>query len=286
MTDRARQHTVIDPDRERQRWDRSGPFWDRWADAMADPADRINRPLLERLDLRPGHRLLDLAAGAGEPALTAASLVGPDGLVLATDLAPAMLTGARRRAGTAPSLVFGAADMTRLPFADASMDRVSCRLGLMFVPDDRQAVEEMRRVLRPGGRAAVAVWGPRTDNTLFAELGRVVAGHLGPDADQALEVLFRHADPGRTADLFRQAGFSDVSETAVLTDAATQLDRPFWRPALEMVFGPLLQDLPMVIRQQIDTDIVRAFARLAGSDGKIYLRMHARLAAAITPTSV
>ncbi|CAO3423554.1 methyltransferase domain-containing protein [Azospirillum endophyticum] len=211
MTIPAR-HDTTHPDaaRERERWAASSDAWDRWADPMADLADKLNRPLLDAAGLKEGHRLLDLASGAGEPALSAARRAGTDGLVIGSDIVPGMMAGAVRRArgvqGPAPA--FAAADMTALPFADATFDGVTCRFGIMFVPAADAALREVRRVLRPGGRAAFMVWGPRAGNGLFLEIGDAVADHLGEDG--SLEPLFRYAEPGLLAETMRAAGFADT----------------------------------------------------------------------------
>ncbi|WP_148293578.1 class I SAM-dependent methyltransferase, partial [Azospirillum sp. B4] len=204
---------------------------------MADPAARLNQPLLAALDLAPHHILLDLASGAGEPALTAAKAMTSHGRVLASDLVPAMMAGARRRGTGIGALSFLAADMTALPLPNASVDRVSCRFGLMFVPDAMGAVAEMRRVLRPNGLAAVLCWGPQADNTLFRLLDHMLGGV------PALSTLFRFAEEGGLSRLFSGAGFGTVTETALTQSALADAAKPFWRPTLEMAFAPARRDV-------------------------------------------
>ena len=105
-------------------WSNRGAAWDRWADELAAMADRFNQPLLDAADVRPGQRVLDLASGAGEPALTIAGRVGGEGRVTATDLVPEMLAGARRRAALAgfDNIDFELADMEALPFDEGTFD--------------------------------------------------------------------------------------------------------------------------------------------------------------------
>ncbi|MBP2303109.1 class I SAM-dependent methyltransferase [Azospirillum picis] len=265
-----------DATRERERWTASADAWDRWADPMADLADKLNRPLLDAVGLVEGERLLDLASGAGEPALSAARRAGPAGLVVGSDLVPGMMTGAIRRVrgtdGPAPS--FAAADMTALPFADAAFDRVTCRFGIMFVPPVEAALREVRRVLRPGGKAAFMVWGPRSGNGLFAEIGAVVAGHLGEDG--SLDPLFRFAGPGRLSALLQAAGFTSTAESDLTPVRKAPADQPFWRAALEMSFGHRLDGLPPDRRAAIEADIARRFAAQA-VDGIVPVPSHARI---------
>lgn len=255
---------------ERARWAASGAAWDRWADSMADPADRVNRPLLELCGVTPGDRVLDLASGAGEPALTAADLAGAAGMVVASDLVEPMLAGARRRAGERNTpLAFALADMTALPFPVGSFDRVTCRFGLMFVPDDRAAVAEMGRVLRPGGRAAVAVWGPLAGNTLFRELAMVLRNALGDKATLGLDVLFRHAGDGALADTMRAGGLAEMEVRPLELSQPVPAERPFWRPTLEMAFSPALAGLSPAGRAALEAEIASHFSAIADNQGRV-----------------
>lgn len=255
---------LIDAEGERARWAASADAWDRWADPMADLADKLNKPLLDAAGVAAGDRVLDLASGAGEPALSAARRVGPAGLVVGSDLVPGMLTGAVRRAGDVPELAFTAADMTALPFADGCFDRVTCRFGIMFVPDVAAALAEVRRTLRPGGAAAFMVWGPRTGNALFDAVGAAVAATLGEDG--SLDPLFRFAGAGSLAGLFAAAGFRDAAETDLTPVRKAPKDQPFWRATLDMSFGHRLHGLPADRRTALETDIDRRFAERATGD--------------------
>lgn len=274
-------HT-LDTDSERARWAASAESWDRWANPMADLADKLNRPLLDAAGVAAGDRVLDLASGAGEPALSAARRVGADGLVVGSDLVPGMLAGAvrRARAETDPAPVFTAADMTALPFADGAFDRVTCRFGIMFVPDAVGALRAVRRALRPGGTAAFMVWGPLPGNALFAEVAAAVAAHLGEDG--SLAPLFRFAEPGLLSGAMREAGFMDTRETDLTPVRKAPIDQPFWRAALEMSFGHRLGGLPAERRAALEADIAARFAARA-ADGVVPVPAHVRIVVGTTP---
>lgn len=266
----------IDLDSERARWAASADSWDRWADPMAELADKLNRPLLDAAGVGPGACVLDLASGAGEPALSAARRAGPDGLVVGSDLVPAMLAGAVRRAaavdGAAPA--FTAADMTALPFADASFDCVTCRFGIMFVPDAAAALAEIVRVLKPGGSLGLMVWGPRTGNALFDVIAEAVQAVLGEDG--SIGPLFRFAEPGVLTGLMRQAGFAGTNESEITPVRKAPLSEPFWRAPLEMSFGHRLAGLSTGERAAVEAEVVARFGARA-ADGLVPLPMHVRL---------
>lgn len=271
--------TPIDAASIRAHWRDKAAHWTGWAETTAAMADRFNRPLLDAVGLRPGERLLDLAAGAGEPALTAAEIAGPAGRVVATDLIPEMLAGIKQR-DPARRLTLVAADMQRLPFADAAFERISCRFGLMFVPDPLAALKEARRALRPGGRAGFLTWGPRADQTLFTALGEAVAEVIGVPEDDHHWQVFRLDDPQALTALMRDAGFREVETRSLSFEGRAPADRPFWRPQLAMSFGHLLEDGDEAAHAAIDAAMRRALAPQLAEDGTRYrLQAHALLAA-------
>lgn len=263
---------------ESRRWTQSANAWDHWADGMANPADRINQPLLDLAGAPIGARVLDLAAGVGEPSLTQAQRLGPDGMVVASDLVPAMLSGLGRRALGHPHPPCPvAADMTALPFASAGFDRILCRFGLMFVPDLPAALAEMHRVLRPGGAAALAVWGRRAGNSLFDRLGQVLSHDHGPLADALLSPLFRFADPGNLLSLAENAGFRHVRSETLTLNASAKVEQPFWLPTLEMAFSPLVGPMAPDKRAVLHERIAADFTASADEQGRFPVQMEVHL---------
>lgn len=260
-------------------WSDRGAAWDRWADDLATLADRFNQPLLDAAGVGPGQRVLDLASGAGEPALTIAGRVGGGGSVTATDLVPEMLAGARRRAALAglDNIDFELADMEALPFGESTFDRVICRFGIMFAPRPETAMAESRRVLRPGGRAAFMFWGPRQDTTMFDVMWTVIEKVWGPAEDMFTFPPFRFGTAGTLERMMAAAGFADCREIEHRFQGEVPAGAPFWRPQLEMTFGPHLEAMSEADRATLEQAIAEAFARISSGE-KLRLDAHVRVA--------
>jgi SAM-dependent methyltransferase len=141
-------------------WDDSAEGWKRWWPTFERAAQVVNDRLVALAAVRAGNRVLDIATGSGEPALTAARAVGQSGRVVAVDMSPGMLAIARERIDAAGltnvDLVESDAESLRLD--PHSFDAVLCRWGLMFMPDLGGVVRGMHRALKPGGHFAAAVW--------------------------------------------------------------------------------------------------------------------------------
>jgi ubiquinone/menaquinone biosynthesis C-methylase UbiE len=199
----------------RQDWtdEQTVAVWRKWQAPIAAFTRAATEALLETARLRPGMRVLDLASGVGDPALSIAEAVGPAGQVVATDLGPGMIAFAEElaRARGLRNIEFRVADAEALPFPAGSFDAVSCRFGVMFFPEQVKAFLECRRVLKPGGRVAFVVWGSKDQP--FAAIGDILAKYvdvppLDPDAPHA----FMFGERGLLESRLKAAGFSDVRE--------------------------------------------------------------------------
>lgn len=158
----------------------------------------VQDSLLAAAALVPGEQVLDVASGTGQIAVRAAEAVGAPGHVLGIDLSERMVEAALRRAHQqgGPNLAFARMDAAQLALPDAGFDVVLCSLGLMYLPDPTQALREMRRVLRPGGRVVLSVWGERA-RCGWAALFEIV------DAEVASEVCPLFFGLGREGALSR-----------------------------------------------------------------------------------
>lgn len=271
-------------ERQRQSWNDRGIGWNKRAEEMAEMARRLNEPLLELVGISAGQHALDLASGAGEPALTIAEMVGPEGRVTATDLAEGMLAGAKRRAAERGlgNIGFEIADAEALPFPDAGIDRVTCRFGLMFFPNKPKALTECLRVLKPGGRAGFMVWGPLEENAVFQINMAAMLEVMGPQDDHFLEMPFNLGQPGTLVGLLEQAGFTGVEEQVIQARRKAPGDQPFWRTNLDMSFGTLWMEASAAEREAVEAAIVRRLEEYR--DGEHYrLPVHVRYAAGAKP---
>lgn len=261
-----------------ENWARRGKNWDDWADRMAKFSGGLNEPLIDAAGVEAGFRVLDLASGAGEPALTLAGVVGAEGHVTASDFVPQMLAGARRRADAAGigNIDFEIADMENLPFGDQSFDAVTCRLGLMYTPSPATALGEARRVLKPGRSAAFLVWGPHDDNTQFIVLDTVFKNVMDLDPHEGAFEPTRFGAAGSLAAVFTEAGFHDVEERELYFSPRVDPAARFWRAQVALRLGDGLADLSDAERDQLDQAMAAEFERFRDGD-RIQLQVHARL---------
>ena len=161
--------------------------------------------------LRPGERALDVACGTGVVARLAAERVGHTGRVAALDLNSGMLAVARSLPAVTGALIeWREGSALTLPFPDAAFEVALCQLGLQFFPDPSTALQEMRRVLVPGGRLALNVFGPIEHNPATQALANALDRHVRPEASVAKRAEHALADTEHLRTLVAGAGFHDV----------------------------------------------------------------------------
>jgi ubiquinone/menaquinone biosynthesis C-methylase UbiE len=196
-----------------ERWQRQARGWSARADEIRDFGMPVSVWMIDQLALQPGQRVLELAAGPGDTGFMAAELVNPGGSLVSTDAVGPMLDIARDRAQAleVPNVEFRELDLQWIDLETATVDAVLCRWGLMFAPDPGASLQEIRRVLRPGGRVALAVWaGPeRNPWVTIPTRALVELGQVEPP-DPNAPGMFALADAERLRELLEAAGFVDV----------------------------------------------------------------------------
>ncbi len=209
-------------------------------------------------------RVLDIATGTGLSAEAALAAVGPTGRVTAADISPAMAEKARERLGKAPNVSVSVEDGQALSFLEESFDAVLCNLGLMFFPDPVRGLKEFRRVLRPGGRAAVSV-NTVVERSYNHQINVAISRYV-PSLAEAVIRTFALAEASRLQLLFNEAGFTDfetdtVSHTFVLPSSDAYYG-PFERGGAST--GQALTALPNELRRAVREEVRRGLADTGG----------------------
>jgi ubiquinone/menaquinone biosynthesis C-methylase UbiE len=248
------------------------PTWERrraYVEAVSTP---VREWMLRELGPRAGDTVLELAAGVGETGFDAAELVGEGGRLISTDLSPAMLAAARRRGAERGlgNVEYRVIDAERIQLEADSVDGVLCRFGYMLMADPARAVAETRRVLRPGGRLALAVWGAMEQNPFFTivAISLTQHGHLPPPEPPGPPV-FSMAGAERTTALLEGAGFSGVrTEEVPVRFEVPNADE--YLSVISDTAGPLglaLRGLSETDREAIKADVDDSLARFAAERG-------------------
>ena len=211
----------------RNQWEQAAQGWNDQAPNIRAWLRAATDAMLDMAGVRPGARVLDVAAGAGDQTLDIAARVGPQGAVVATDLSPAILALARANARAAGygNVETRVADGESPEVEEASFDAAVCRLGLMFFPDPRQGLREIRRALKAGGGVCTMVFSRPEANPCITTLLSSAFRHAGlrPRDPYQPGGLLSLGKPGLVDELFRSAGLRDV--------ATTKIDAPFRLPS-------------------------------------------------------
>jgi SAM-dependent methyltransferase len=224
-------HTLSDAEAFKRaslaQWEQAAPGWDGHGTQVRAWLRAPTDAMLSMAGIRPGARVLDVAAGAGDQTLDIAQRVGPAGSVLATDFSPAILDLAKANAARAGhfNVQTRVADAERLDLDEAGFDAAVCRLGLMLMPEPLLALRGVLRALKPGGGACAMVFSAPQANPCVALLMATALDHAGLPPRDPFQPggVFSLGKPGAFDELFRAAGFADV--------ATTKMQAPFRLPS-------------------------------------------------------
>jgi len=205
--------------REQQKasWNAFSIGWQKWDCLLMGFSKPMGNEIIRMLNPKDADIVLDVASGTGEPGLSIAKKLS-GGKVVISDLSENMIQIAQGKATRSglENIETAVCDVCELPFPDNTFDAISCRFGFMFFPDMLLAAKEMKRVLKPGGRVATAVWNVPEKNFWVTAFSSVIGRNLQlPSTQPGAPGMFRCAGSGLIQDLFQQAGFRNTSETEV-----------------------------------------------------------------------
>jgi ubiquinone/menaquinone biosynthesis C-methylase UbiE len=266
---------VTDPETLRSemldRWESAAAGWGRRAGKMRELS--LSTWMIEQLGLQPGQQVLELAAGPGDTGFLAAELIQPGGKLISSDATEAMLSIARRRASElgVRNVEFKQLELEWIDLPTATVDAVLVRFGVMLALDPAAALREIRRVLRPRGRLALAVWDVPERNPWATIPTRVLIelGHSSPPEPGA-PGMFALSDPDRLRDLLEDAGFADIRIEALAAPRLAPSVEAFIEETLDLsfMFASAFNELPEPdqagVRERI-TELVEPFTAPDGS---------------------
>lgn len=207
-------------ERSRQAWDQAASGWSRRRAMFSAAGEPVSRKIVELARLEPGQDVLEVACGLADTGLMAAEAVAPGGRVLVTDSSEAMVDEARSRIeADKPADVHVEARQLEAEWLDVSaaqLDAVVSRWGYMLLPDPEAGMREARRVLKPGGRLSIGVWGPREENPWINLVqGQLERHGVAPPVDDEAPGMFALSRPGALEEVMGAAGFVDTVVEAV-----------------------------------------------------------------------
>jgi ubiquinone/menaquinone biosynthesis C-methylase UbiE len=258
------------------RWARAAKGWGKRADRVREHGLPVSMWMIEHAGLQPGQRVLELAAGPGDTGFLAAELIEPGGTLVSSDASDAMLELARSRAATfgVTNIEFAILQLEWIDLPAASVDAALCRWGVMLCTDPPAAAKEVRRVLRPGGRFALAVWDlpERNPWTTIPSRTLIDLGYTSPP-DPNAPSMFALAAAGRLRELLEEAGFVEIEVDSV------QLDRMYESVAewleetydLSVMFAEVYDALDDGERREVAEKVASLAAPHAQADGGLLL---------------
>jgi ubiquinone/menaquinone biosynthesis C-methylase UbiE len=223
-------------EQQKQSWNKFSGGWKKWDDMTMDFLQPAGQAIIAAIEPGGTDKILDIAAGTGEPGLTIAGML-QGGKVIITDLSPDMMNIAKEKAEKQGirNIETIACDVCELPFGDNSFDAISCRFGFMFFPDMQLAANEMARVLKSGGRIATSVWNvPDKNFWVTAMMGTIQKNVELPPPVPGAPGMFRCAQPGLIKGIFEKAGLKNVTEKEVATKYKVGTPDTYWSMMTEV----------------------------------------------------
>ncbi len=260
------------PDPPSSLW-RSSELAERWqkdVERRREDLTEATQRMLEAARLKPGDRVLDVAAGTGDQSMVAARIVGPGGSILATDISAKMLDRAARVAEQEglTNIITRVMDAEDLDLEENAFDAVICRLGLMFLPHFQQALTGIRRVLKPGGRLSALVWSAPENNPLFSLPLAILSKHA-KGASSPLPNPFALAYPAVFERALTEAGFCEVTTHPIPFQSHYASLDALLHSAASMVSADVMGQLSPKEQQHLWGAVRQALSQFEGSHGLV-----------------
>jgi SAM-dependent methyltransferase len=253
-------------------WQEMAPGWERWRAQLEESLTPVREWLIAELAPRPGDTVLELSAGVGDTGFATAAMVGERGRLISTDFSPDMVEVARRRGAELglQNVDYRVINAERIELDADSVDGVLCQSGYMLMADPAAALSETRRVLRPGGRLALSVWGAPERNPWASIGGRILVerGHM-PPPEPGTPGIFSMASEERTRGLLGGAGFTSVrTEEVPVRWAFHDLDEyERWVTEVAGAVAMVVRGLPEDEREALRSQLTEAFVPFLADGG-------------------
>jgi SAM-dependent methyltransferase len=270
--------TAVNPvefrEAQRKQWNTASRGWKKWSEQIDAAASHISERLVELAGVQTGSRVLDVACGYGEPSLTAARVTGPEGGVIATDIAAGMLAYGRERAQAAglENVEFVESGAMDLDCPPESFDAALSRWGIIFEPDGEGAAAKVRGFLKPGARMAISSWGPPERAPMISVAMRTAMERLDvPPPPPGTPGPLSRPTPEAIGGLLEGGGFGDVE----VEQAEVQFDwdspEEFTTYIKEIVapITAMIEQHPKQVQEATWAAITEAGAQFADKDGAV-----------------
>jgi enediyne biosynthesis protein CalE5 len=269
---------------QREQWNRAATGWRRWSELIDGAASGISKRLVELAGVEQGSRVLDVAAGYGEPSLSAARRAGADGRVVASDISPEMLAFGHERAAAAglENIEFIESDAASLDFPEDSFDAALSRWGIIFEPNGEAAAARVCGFLKPGARMAISSWGPPERVPFLAIPMRTVMQRLQlPPPPPGTPGPLSRPTPDALGGLLEAGGFSDVDveEAQVTFEWHSPEEFTTFIKEIAPPITAMIAPHPPEVQEETWAAVTEAIREMAGDTGTVQLSNLVLLAA-------
>lgn len=271
-------------DKQRDQWNSAAVGWNEWSELIDRSAGKVSERLVEMAGIKEGGRVLDVAAGYGEPSLTAARRVGPEGSVVATDISAEMLEFGRKRAAAndVENIEFMQSDASSIDCPPESFDAAVSRWGIIFEPDGEVAAAKVRGFLKRGGRFAISSWGPPERVPFIAIAMKTAMEKLEvPPPPPGTPGPLSRPTPEAIGGLLEGGGFTgvEVEELEVTWPFDSAEEYTAYAKAIVAPVVAMISPHPEEVQRETWQAITDAAREHAGSDGRIEFQNQVLVAA-------